>query len=269
MGVFKKLFNFISPAKRQQAKNIERRLGEIKEVRELSAGKSHRDPMAEQVKRRAEKANLNRRLGKIQAEAEENARVRQVNDRLKNVRKEREKLERQRSNPALRFMEGERVSDFRSSCVKEFWYDAQKGLLFISFKDNTTYRYGIAGGQIINGEMAMSLFRAASKGTWVWDNLRIRGTKLGHRVPYAIIAGGEGVRKYLVSDPTLRAHLEKARGESPGFKNLFNFAKPKRPKQHLGKERKPGDNGPFVKQGGKEYNVNRDSSGRGPYEYLT
>jgi hypothetical protein len=38
---------------------------------------------------------------------------------------------------------------------------------------------------------------AGSKGKWVWDNLRIRGTIAGHRYAYALIAGtvaGEGDR---------------------------------------------------------------------------
>lgn len=279
MSIFKRLFNYLSPSKRKQAQNIDRRLDEIKEVRELSAGKTHRSPLGEQVKRHAEQAKLNRRLGKIQAEAEENARVRKTNDRLKNVRKEREALERQRSNPALRFMEGERVTDFSSSCVSAFWYEREHSLLFVQFKDNSLYRYGIAGSNNITGDMAMSLFRAASKGTWVWDNLRIRGTKLGHRVPYYLVSGGDIGRKYERTHESFEQHLEKVATQSTeraatgkgsnekesAYEKLFEFrpnGARRRPTQHLGKLQKPGETGPTVKQGGKVYNVNRDVSGR-------
>jgi hypothetical protein len=37
-----------------------------------------------------------------------------------------------------------------------------------------------------------SMLRAGSKGSWVWDNLRQRGTVAGHKVPYTLIGTRQG-----------------------------------------------------------------------------
>ena len=238
-----KLFDYLPSSKRNEVKRIQDRLGKIKSERvggELTRGIARTKRKLDERQRVREQENLNRRLEGIQREAEENAHVRQVNKRLKNVRKEREALERQRGNPALRFMEGDWVTDFKSSCVKAFRYDVGPGILFIKFKERdgseSHYRYGIPGNNNITGEMAMSLFRAASKGTWVWDNLRIRGTKVGHRVPYYMISSGNAPRKYESTFGTHEAHLERVAGESKksgsnepssAYEKLFQFNRPR------------------------------------------
>lgn len=43
------------------------------------------------------------------------------------------------------------------------------------------YRY-----ESISPSLALTAYDAASKGVWIWDNLRIRGTFAGHRFPYAL-----------------------------------------------------------------------------------
>ncbi len=42
----------------------------------------------------------------------------------------------------------------------------------------------IYGYEPVGLQMARSFFHTSSKGKWVWDNLRIRGTKYGHKVNY-------------------------------------------------------------------------------------
>jgi hypothetical protein len=100
------------------------------------------------------------------------------------------------NNPAYRFLyKGDVVTGFSSSNVKAFWYDIEKHLLYIQFKDQSTYEYG-ARLRGVTTEFALSLFYAKSKGTWVWDNLRIRGTKLGHKVDYALVIGPQGPKRW-------------------------------------------------------------------------
>ena len=43
------------------------------------------------------------------------------------------------------------------------------------------YRY-----ESISPSLALTAYDAASKGVWIWDKLRIRGTFAGHRFPYAL-----------------------------------------------------------------------------------
>lgn len=43
------------------------------------------------------------------------------------------------------------------------------------------YRY-----ERIEPSLALTAYDAASKGVWIWDNLRIRGTFAGHQFPYSL-----------------------------------------------------------------------------------
>jgi|SRR5579859_2523292 len=56
------------------------------------------------------------------------------------------------------------------------------GMLRIQYKDGSMYEY-----QPVSLEEAHSLYAAASKGKWVWDHLRIRGTIYGYKVPYTMV----------------------------------------------------------------------------------
>lgn len=66
-----------------------------------------------------------------------------------------------------------------SSNVKLFQYDRNKNALYIEFLNNAGYVY-----DEISPMEAYHIISQWSKGTSVWDNLRIRGTKYGHRKPY-------------------------------------------------------------------------------------
>lgn len=75
--------------------------------------------------------------------------------------------------------------DFNSSNVQVVTYDPAAKQLIITYQAKgaarqSTYRYSS-----ISPEEAMEMYRAVSKGIQVWDQLRIRGTKYGHKKPYA------------------------------------------------------------------------------------
>jgi hypothetical protein len=70
-------------------------------------------------------------------------------------------------------------SDFSSSNVAAFRYLEDPQILFVRFKNGAVYGY-----EPVNPQMAMGVWRASSKGGWVWDKLRIRGTAYGHQVNY-------------------------------------------------------------------------------------
>lgn len=77
-----------------------------------------------------------------------------------------------------RFMSGKFVS-VSSSNVNAIAYFPESYYLEIEYHDGTYYGYFD-----VSSEEAANLFRSGSKGGWVWDHLRIRGTKLGFRKSY-------------------------------------------------------------------------------------
>ena len=92
-----------------------------------------------------------------------------------------------------------------SSNVHSFAYDIDAHRLYVRFKDRPQKGEKVrpnAPGSIyayynVPLDLFMSMFTAGSKGTWVWDHLRIRGTLSGHRYDYSLVgvAGGYVPRK--------------------------------------------------------------------------
>lgn len=112
-----------------------------------------------------------------------------------------------------RFLSGEWV-DVSSSNVSRIAYDEGKATLRIIFHDENEYLY-----QPIHPKWAENFFLSGSKGGWVWDNLRIRGTALGHKVPYAHVAGhGDVQRKWIQTDERIVAHHSQVEEESTAYK---------------------------------------------------
>ena len=66
-----------------------------------------------------------------------------------------------------------------STNVEMAQYDHEKNVLIITFKGGSQYAYSN-----VSLQEAIGFAQAGSKGGWVWSNLRIRGTSLGHRKPY-------------------------------------------------------------------------------------
>lgn len=94
-----------------------------------------------------------------------------------------------------------------SSNVAAIAYDAEDERLLIEYKDGSSYAY-----QPVNMPMAIDFYRAGSKGTWVWDHLRERGTVFGYKIPYTHLSGpsqkitGQELRKWLRTEETRRKH---------------------------------------------------------------
>lgn len=85
-----------------------------------------------------------------------------------------------------------------SSNVHSYGYDASAAYLYVRFYGNTpeekkakrpgpVYRYSS-----VTPNEFLSLMGTSSKGDWVWDELRIRGTLSGHRKDYELVGVVEG-----------------------------------------------------------------------------
>ncbi len=74
---------------------------------------------------------------------------------------------------------GKWYAGFSSSNVAMMRFLEEHQTLFVGFNNGAIYGY-----EPVTVQMAREFFNAASKGTWVWDNLRIRGTQYGHHVNY-------------------------------------------------------------------------------------
>lgn len=63
-----------------------------------------------------------------------------------------------------------------SSNVAMVQYHAADNKMMVEYKDGSAWLYSP-----VTLEEAKSFLRRQSKGAWVWDNLRVRGTKHGHK----------------------------------------------------------------------------------------
>jgi len=72
-----------------------------------------------------------------------------------------------------------------STNVQMMQYFIEDQSLLVEFRDGTAYKY-----ENVTEDEAIQAAKAPSKGFFVWDNLRIRGTKLGHKKPYKKVSGG-------------------------------------------------------------------------------
>jgi hypothetical protein len=122
----------------------------------------------------------------------------------------------QRANtPLSQFLAGEFV-EVSSSNVSRIAFDGTKngGTLKVIFLDENEYHY-----MPIHPGFAEAFFNAGSKGGWVWDNLRIRGTALGHKVSYMHVKGhGEIQRKWIQTDDLIVGHHAQVESESTAYK---------------------------------------------------
>lgn len=65
-----------------------------------------------------------------------------------------------------------------SNVVMSVYYAEEKKML-VEYKGGASYLYSN-----VDEREAISFVQAQSKGGWIWSNLRIRGTKYGHKKPY-------------------------------------------------------------------------------------
>src|SRR5262245_43553637 len=71
-----------------------------------------------------------------------------------------------------------------SSNVSAAQYNPEDHYLQVGYKNGGWYGY-----HDVSAQEASSFYSSGSKGNWVWDNLRVRGTVFGYRKPYAFIGG--------------------------------------------------------------------------------
>jgi len=114
-----------------------------------------------------------------------------------------------------RYMKGEWVSWPSTNCVGGR-YIADQLYMELEFKDGSYYGYFN-----ITPEEAASMYRATSHGGWVWDNLRIRGTKLGYRKEYVWLSAPSAIQRKWDRDPITAAEhgLEARRQTHEALRN--------------------------------------------------
>jgi hypothetical protein len=106
---------------------------------------------------------------------------------------------------------GEMIPTPHSSNVHSFGYDVEHAYLYVRFnapaKDNVRthspgpiYRYHNVPARIF-----LAMIAAPSKGTFIWDSIRERGTLSGHKYDYALVGTTNG---YVPRKATLRASGE-------------------------------------------------------------
>ena len=111
--------------------------------------------------------------------------------------------------PAQRFgvdhpiVTGEMVTA-RSSNVHSFGYDIESAYLYIRFLGYLRGQRMVDGSPMRGGpgslyryrdvtpEEFLSILAANSKGEWIWDNLRVRGTHSGHQKDYELVGVQSG-----------------------------------------------------------------------------
>lgn len=95
---------------------------------------------------------------------------------------------------------------FQSSNVSSVLYDREHQSLYVSYAtghrtDGRTYRYWI-----VTEREAVAAFLSSSKGRYVWDNLRIRGTLLGHRKNYALVQAAADMPRWTATPEAIIQH---------------------------------------------------------------
>ncbi len=89
-----------------------------------------------------------------------------------------------------------------SSNVKAIQYDREGHQLTVEYHDGSFYQY-----QDISPSEAKSMAEAGSKGKWVWDNLRVRGTVFGFQKPYVFLSGpSKAKRGWMKTRETRKKH---------------------------------------------------------------
>lgn len=101
---------------------------------------------------------------------------------------------------------GEMLAGFKSSNVYAFGYDQRNAFLYVRFKDREDDNNLGGPGPIylyrdVPPEIFLKMMAAPSKGTFIWDSIRYRGTVSGHRYDYALVGvqGGYVPRKAVLT----------------------------------------------------------------------
>lgn len=192
MGLFSKIFNFLKSKPRPTAARSNPEADRRADRRENDRLIREAENLTEFAKREA-----GRQLDRFRLKLDQ---MRQEDEKQRREEKQREQNERDPEWRYLHLQEWE--ASPQSSNVAGFRYLLDDGALEVEFKDGSFYQY-----RPVSEVEALSLYRAGSKGTWIWDNLRIRGTALGHRKDYVWLGGpSRAQRKWDTSDERRAAH---------------------------------------------------------------
>lgn len=82
------------------------------------------------------------------------------------------------------FLNGEPLFVHSTNVVAAQYY-ADENKMQVEFKGGSAYLYSN-----VSLEEAWDFLEAGSKGSWIWDKLRVRGSKTAHRKPYTKIKTG-------------------------------------------------------------------------------
>lgn len=126
-----------------------------------------------------------------------------------------------------------------SSNVYGFAYDHDNGILYVSYKSSQTrpnkdgskphvrgamYSYGGAG-KPVPPYVYENMIRTTSKGKFVWDRLRVRGTLWGHQYQYTLVSPDMAGGKLYVPRKATKKGLRKRAAVTVGRgKRPFDFS---------------------------------------------
>lgn len=94
--------------------------------------------------------------------------------------------------------------------------------LYVGFRDGSVYAY-----EDVTFEEALSMFRAGSKGGWVWDNLRVRGTQFGFQKNYRLVSGNRVWHKAGEESQARHQAIPKSGEPYKGYHPTFDYARAK------------------------------------------
>jgi KTSC domain len=219
MAFFRRLFSFLESkprsAARAQAELAALRNAhvETREAKKALAGIQAEERKLKEIRSKKKAGEL---FSKLAADEEIRAQKRRAEweraDRKALENAEREVQARVRE-PLWRFLnEDEWVDSPQSSNVASFRFLHASNELEIMYKDGSAYLYGE-----ISPELATELFNAPSKGSFVWDRLRRRGSVFGFQKPYQLISAF-GKQRHWMKTPKKRKRHGKIGPEGEPYK---------------------------------------------------
>lgn len=123
-----------------------------------------------------------------------------------------------------RFLRGEQIMCASSNVAAAQWLWHEDGrlveMLFLTFHDGSVYSY-----DPISLQEARSFYNASSKGGWVWDELRIRGTSFGAKKNYRLVTSSSRLWSRSGAASQARHEAIQPSGEQyQGYHPSVNFA---------------------------------------------
>lgn len=185
MGIFRRVKSFFSTGATKRAEqNLNRRLAELKAT---PTGPKPLTPGPTPTENRLMKLADLARDARTRVSESANA---ATNSSDKESEKEEEVLADGPANDLEAFLYFRHWINVQSSNVFAIQYVIEDKTLNVEYKDASVYEYFP-----VAMEIAEDFITAPSKGKWVWDHLRVRGTVFGFKVPYRLVSYPHGYHK--------------------------------------------------------------------------